>query len=51
MHFLTTHVDDCTDATDDSEIVVFVCFDEIAGAIPTVRLKATVGSIQVTEDS
>jgi len=42
---LTTHVDDCAGATNDSEILVIVCFDEVAGAIPAVRLKATIGSI------
>ncbi len=42
---MTTHVDDCAGATDDSEIVVLVCFDEVASAIPAVRLKAFVGSI------
>ena len=42
---MTTHVDDRTGATDNSEIVVIVCFDKVARAIPAIRLKVFVGSI------
>ena len=39
---MTTYVDDRTGATNNSEIVVIVCFDEVARAIPTIRFKATI---------
>ena len=45
VHFLSTHVDDCAGAADNSEIVVIVCFDKVARAIPAIRLKVFVGSI------
>jgi hypothetical protein len=45
VHFLTTYVDDCAGSANDSEIFVLVCFDEVARAIPTIRLKAFIGSI------